>query len=142
MGVIALIALVWAVVLEVRLRRLMRGGSGQSLEGVIRQIGTQLEGLTHQQNLTDTHLKDLEQRVKRSLQGASTVRFNSPGTGGNQSFSLALTDEHGNGVIISSLHARERIGIFAKPIESYASIIGLTPEEKQALNDNRQRLNV
>ena len=37
-------------------------------------------------------------------------------TGGDQSFSLALLDGKGNGIVITSLHARSSTRVFAKPV--------------------------
>ena len=59
--------------------------------------------------------------------------FKGTGGGGNQSFAIALTDEKGDGVILSSLHARDRISIFAKAVQSGKSELGLTDEETTAL---------
>ena len=64
------------------------------------------------------------------------VRFNpfsGDGSGGNQSFAAAFLDEKGSGVVLSSLYARDRVGLYAKPIEKGASSFELTKEEKEAL---------
>lgn len=37
-------------------------------------------------------------------------------TGGDQSFSLALLDSKGNGIVVTSLHARSGTRVFAKPV--------------------------
>ncbi|NIT70429.1 DUF4446 family protein, partial [candidate division KSB1 bacterium] len=59
--------------------------------------------------------------------GVGTVRFNPfKGTGGGQSFAAAFLSEHGNGVVISTLYSRERVSVFAKPIQSFASEYELT----------------
>jgi Protein of unknown function (DUF4446) len=75
--------------------------------------------------------------VKDSVRKVKTVRFNpfaGTGVGGNQSFSTALLNEHGDGVIISALHSRERVAVFAKPISNYQSEYELTAEEKSLLS--------
>lgn len=54
--------------------------------------------------------------------------------GGDQSFILVLLDSHQNGVIITSLHAKETTRIYAKPIKNgQADGINLSKEEKIAL---------
>jgi hypothetical protein len=37
-------------------------------------------------------------------------------TGGDQSFSLALLDNDGNGVVVTSLHSRSGTRVFSKPV--------------------------
>ncbi len=37
-------------------------------------------------------------------------------TGGDQSFSIALLDNRGTGVVVTSLHARSGTRVFAKPV--------------------------
>ncbi|MGQ9457218.1 MAG: DUF4446 family protein, partial [Anaerolineae bacterium] len=61
-------------------------------------------------------------------------RFNPcPDPGGNQSFAIALVDGRGNGVVLSSLHAREGTRVYAKPLKKWESDYALTEEEKQAI---------
>jgi hypothetical protein len=72
---------------------------------------------------------------------SATVRFNpfqGEGTGGNQSFSSIFADEEGNGVVITSMHTRERTNMFGKPLKNWKSEYELTDEEKQAIKNQRQ----
>lgn len=82
--------------------------------------------------------KDLKREIeanKSHLQRVGFKRFNPfTNTGGNQSFSLGILDENGNGIMISSLHSREATRIYAKPIiKGKSAGTGLSAEEKQAL---------
>lgn len=82
--------------------------------------------------------KDLKREIKANkshLQRVGFKRFNPfTNTGGNQSFSLGILDENGDGIMISSLHSRESTRIYAKPITKGKSAgTGLSAEEKQAL---------
>jgi len=78
----------------------------------------------------------LDTRVSFALRNAQTIRYKAFETGGSsQSFSIALLNEKGFGVVITSLHARDRINTFAKPIEKYTSTYDLTDEEKSVIND-------
>ncbi len=62
-------------------------------------------------------------------------RYNPFGdTGGNQSFSLALLDEKGDGVIITSLFSREISKVFGKEIVAKNSSAQLSPEEVEILS--------
>lgn len=55
---------------------------------------------------------------KKHLQRVGFSRYNPfTDTGGDQSFSLSLLDENGDGVVISSLHSRENTRLYAKKVE-------------------------
>lgn len=72
---------------------------------------------------------DLEHVQKMSL-----VRFNPfREIGGDHSFSFVLLNGKENGVIITTLHTRERTRVYAKAIKNGKSEIELSSEEKKAL---------
>lgn len=53
----------------------------------------------------------------KSIQRVQLYRYNPyQDSGGDQSFSLALLDDQGNGIVLTSLHARSGTRIFAKPV--------------------------
>jgi hypothetical protein len=69
----------------------------------------------------------------------STVRFKAfEQNSSNQSFAIALVNELGNGVILSSLHHRDHVSVFAKPVAEYASTHDLTEEEKSVLTEAKK----
>ena len=54
--------------------------------------------------------------------------------GGNQSFILCLLDNTNSGVIITSLHNRDRTRVYSKPIKNGNGLkTPLSPEEKKTL---------
>ncbi len=54
---------------------------------------------------------------KKHLQKIGFTRYNPfTDTGGDQSFTLALLDEKGDGIVISSLHSRENTRLYAKKV--------------------------
>jgi hypothetical protein len=56
---------------------------------------------------------------KKHLQRIGFSRYNPfTDTGGDQSFTTALLDENGNGIVISSLHSRENTRLYAKKVVS------------------------
>ena len=67
------------------------------------------------------------------------VRYNPFGDiGGNQSFVIALLDGNNSGIIISSLHSREGVRLFAKSIfKGLCPDYPLTEEEKTAIKSAR-----
>jgi hypothetical protein len=71
------------------------------------------------------------------------VRFNpfkGTGSGGNQSFSAAFVNERGDGLVLTSMYARDRISMFAKPLKAFASEFELSEEEKESIEKSKQTL--
>lgn len=67
-------------------------------------------------------VKSLDEFKKQSLthiQKVSLKRYNPyQDTGGDQSFSVALLNDFGDGLVITSLHSRAGTRVFAKPVKS------------------------
>jgi hypothetical protein len=53
--------------------------------------------------------------------------------GGRLSFSAALLDDHGNGVVITSINGRTETRTYAKPIVNLKSEHNLSDEERAAI---------
>lgn len=137
---IALLELIWIVLLERRIHRLMRGKSGASLEETIGHILGQHDDFKEFQKDMAHALSVVDARLRTAARGVGTVRFDAfsgDGSGGRQSFATALLSENGDGVVISSLHARASTRIFAKPVRAFESENELTEEERSAIESAR-----
>ncbi len=138
---VALVALMATLLLLARQQRLVRqyselttGTSGGNLETVLNDHIAQVRDTTRRVEDVDQLAQRLEKAAYFSLQHLGVVRFNPfHDTGGDQSFAIALVDGHGNGVVLSSLHARDATRIYAKPLNRWESTYSLTDEEKQAI---------
>lgn len=76
--------------------------------------------------------------VAAGLRHVSVVRYDAFGDmGGRLSFSAAIVDDDGDGLVISSIHARGESRTYAKGVVGGRSEITLTPEERQALSAAR-----
>ncbi len=75
-------------------------------------------------------------KFKGNLSKVELLRYNPyDDTGGDQSFSVALLDDQGNGIVLTSLHARSGTRVFAKPILSgKGSKYHLSEEEQQVVD--------
>jgi hypothetical protein len=74
----------------------------------------------------------------RALRHVAVVRYDAFGDmGGRMSFSAALVDDTGDGMVISSIHARGESRTYAKGVVGGDSEVVLTPEERQALDAAR-----
>lgn len=127
--------LFYALALKSRFKRLMLGRNG-SLEESVAVLTRDLKDMKKFRAELESYLKLVETRLKGSVQGVGVVRFNpfsGDGSGGNQSFAAAFLDEAGDGVVFSSLYARDRVGLYAKSLQKGASPHELTAEEKEAI---------
>jgi len=119
---------------ERRFAGLTRGAEGQSLEDIldahldkVYAVGRDLDELSARSAV-------LEATQRKAFQRVGLVRYNPfEDTGGNQSFALALLDQHGDGFVISSLHARAATRVYGKAITRGASESNLSAEEDEAL---------
>jgi hypothetical protein len=141
---LAVAALLWAIVLSVKLRR-MRAAQRTILRG------EQTDLATHAASLQDAfvQLRDwveevaagLESRVagaERRMEGCiahtSVVRYDAMNElSGQQSSTVALLDERRTGVVISSILHRDQARLYVKQVREGNPEYELSPEEQQAV---------
>jgi hypothetical protein len=69
-----------------------------------------------------------------ALRHVSVVRYDAFGDmGGRLSFTAAMLDDSGDGLLITSIHGRSEARTYAKGVVSGASEHSLSPEEQQAI---------
>ncbi len=122
-----------------RVDALTAGSDGASLEAVLAsslqrvdRVGRDLDGVA-------TRTTSLETLGRSAIRNVGLVRFNPfEDTGGNQSFALALLDADGDGIVLSSLHARSGTRVYAKAVVGGRSDAALSDEEGEAIRLARQ----
>ena len=141
LGVAVVVLLVVAVIQARRIGRLgrrldglTRGADGRSLEAVLDAHLDKVYAVAREVDDLSARSAMLEAQGRRAVQRVGLVRFNPfEETGGNQSFALALTDANGDGIVISSLHARAGTRVYAKAVVAGRSDAALSAEEAEAL---------
>lgn len=146
-GILLLIVLLVVIRLSSKIKKLttahqkLMGETGVSgLEDVLHTIHTQLSAV-------DTKLGEHQQVLGKhegrlsALKGRVGVhRFNAfSDSGSDLSFSIALVNEAQDGVVITGIHGREQMFLYAKPIDKGQSAYMLTPEEKTAISQAMQK---
>lgn len=131
LSLVAVALLIWQ---HRRLSRLMHGRAN-NWEEAMGVFSRDIKELREFRMELEKYLKTAEARLRSAVRGVGVVRFNpfAAGQGGNQSFAAAFLDEEGNGVVFSTLYARDRVGVYAKPLVRGASSFELTQEEKDAV---------
>lgn len=133
-GVITLIGLIWSITTEKRLKRFFLGKKGKDLEDTLIILEDEIAKLKTARETIEKDITLINTKLRKSIRGLETIRFNPfPDQGSNQSFAIGMLNEDGDGVVISSLYSRERMSIFAKPVQNKKSTYELTTEEKEAL---------
>ena len=117
-----------------RWRDLLAGVDGENLERMVYDVMKQSVSLEEE----IVHLKDrtsqLEGKMKSSKRYAGLTRFDAfEDVGGSQSFSMAVYDEEGNGIVITSQVGRDSCRVFGKPLHNGKSEVNLTVEEERAI---------
>lgn len=141
LGVAVVVLLVAALLLARRAARLgrrldglTRGSEGRSLEAILDAHLDKVYAVARELDDLAARSAVLEATQRRAVQRVGLVRYNPfDDTGGNQSFAIALLDAAGDGVVLSSLHARAQTRVYAKTITGGAADTALSDEEGEAV---------
>ncbi|WP_353952088.1 DUF4446 family protein [Knoellia sp. S7-12] len=102
------------------------------------RLRARLDHLERQRPVGAGDLEALRADIGQALRHVAVVRYDAFGDmGGRLSFSAAIVDDLGDGVVLSSIHARGESRTYAKGITGGGSDATLTPEEQQALSAAR-----
>ena len=76
----------------------------------------------------------LRTEVSDALRHLAVVRYDAFGDmGGHLSWSMALLDDGGNGVVLTSIHGRSEARTYAKNVTAWTCDQALSPEEDEAI---------
>jgi hypothetical protein len=144
---VAVVALVWVIVLAVKLRR-VRAAQRTILGG-----GAETDLAAHAASLQEAfvQLRDWVEEVARGLESrvgsaehrmdgcvahTSVVRYDAMNElSGQQSSTVALLDERRTGVVISSIIHRDQARMYVKQMHDGHPEYELSPEEQQAVEE-------
>jgi hypothetical protein len=142
---VAVVALLLAIVLAVKLRRLrgsqvvVLGSHGERdlvahaerLETGFVQLRDWVEEVLDK---FDTRVGKNEERIEGCLAYTALVRYDAYGEmSGHQSSSVALLDSRRTGVVVSSILHREQARVYVKQVRGGHSELELSPEEQEAI---------
>ena len=132
--VAVVILVIFSISLSMRISRFTKGSDGKNLEGTIKAIDGRTNALESYARKNQSAVNSIEMRLARAIQGVAVERFDPfKSAGGQQSFTTALLNEHGDGVIISGIHSRDQVRVYAKPITQFKSEHELSEEEQKAI---------
>lgn len=139
---VVVLLLVVVVVLALRLSRL-RSAYASALDparredlfqAVQRQAGDLVE-LRTDLGIVHDNTEQLRTLLRDAVSRVGIVRYDAfADMGGALSFSAALLDEHGHGVVISAINGRSETRAYAKPLVAGDSEYNLSDEEHAAID--------
>lgn len=114
--------------------RVFSGGRREDVLSLLQRHVDEVEGL----RADVAALRDQGDHLRELLAGAvtrvSTIRYDAfDDMGGHMSYSTALLDERGNGVVFTSIHGRTDTRTYAKPVEGGSSPHTLSGEEADVI---------
>jgi hypothetical protein len=135
------IALVAGLVANLRLRsarrqlRLFRGTATESdLLHLAARHTAEVTALTQLLNEHRAELRQMQVDVESSLRHVAVVRFDAFGdSAGQMSFSAALLDDSGDGMLLTAINGRGETRTYGKAVAGGQTETTLMPEEEQAL---------
>lgn len=84
-------------------------------------------------------LEDARSDLRETLQHLAVVRYDAYGDmGGRLSWSVALLDDNGDGVVLTSINSRNDARSYAKEVSGFESDSKLSPEEEEAIETLRK----
>lgn len=140
---INLALVLWLIRLEIKSKDINLFQDKKSLRDKINSIENKLEELQQFGNKTIDKFDTVEDKLKNNIQNIEIVRFNpfkKDGVGGDQSFAITFLNKKGQGVVMSSLYMRDKVSVFAKPVENWQSRYELSEEETKVLNQTKNSL--
>jgi len=142
--VVAAAALLFCVVLGVKLRRIrsdQRAVLGDGTLDLVEHAATiQREFEALHDYVSDAaqqlngRLEVAERRLDGTVSYRALVRYDAYGEmSGRQSTSIALLDAHRSGFVLSSIHHRDQARLYAKQVRDGQPEFELSPEEQEAI---------
>lgn len=138
-----LVLLAWTLVLAGQLARLKRrwgqifeGSDASSIEAKLDQVLSSHKQVTSGLAINNERVETLESKAKAAKRFVGLVRFDAfEDVGGEQSFALAIYDEEGDGVVVSSLIGRTDCRVYCKAIHAGRAERDLSREERLAIEE-------
>jgi hypothetical protein len=137
----AVLALLVGLLAHLRFARLRReyavlqgDGDGASLLAVVRRQAQDVARLREEVAASGQALGHARADLADAIRHVSVVRYDAFGDmGGRLSFSAALLDDAGDGLVLTSINGRTETRSYAKGVKAGISEHSLSPEEEQAI---------
>ena len=112
----------------------MKGKNAKSLEETFIYRLEKVDELDQKNDNNERILKEMKEQMVSCYQKMGLLKYDAlDEMGGKLSYTLALLNEKNNGYVLNCVHSREGSYSYIKEIIDGNSIVGLSPEEDEAL---------
>ena len=113
---------------------MLKLGDGKDIQEDLENYMYRVERVEKQNADILNQINGLDKDLEGCIQKVGILRYSAfQDTGSDLSFTLALLDEHDDGVVFNGIYSREMSNIYAKPIENGKSKYTLSEEEQEAI---------
>ncbi|MGO4273723.1 DUF4446 family protein [Paenibacillus sp. TAF58] len=121
--------------------QMMNGSKAENMEQLLIEMQTGLNEQKAESAATSAKVETIHQALLKTKSKVAIHRYNAFNEGGSDlSFTIAILDDYQDGVILTGIHSREQMYLYAKPIQNAQSTYTLSPEEKEAINQTLKQL--
>lgn len=135
------LALTFATLWLIRfLNKLAKGVKEKELVKILEKILSDAANNSQSISELEKQVEGIKADEVSHIQKVGLIRFNPfSEVGGDHSFSMALLDLDDTGVIVTSIHTRDRTRVYAKVVRKGKSTAELSSEEKKALSEAQRK---
>jgi hypothetical protein len=141
MGILLIFVIAWVVLISYNLglvrrsqRILTRGMTDNTLQEILAAHFVRVDGLEDRIAQTEQNIEVLHNIQLGAIQRIGLVRYDAfSDMGGELSFALALLNEHGDGVVISTITGRAENRTYTKQVRGGRAAIQPSAEETAAI---------
>jgi len=106
----------------------------ETLRGILQGQAEQVQRLERAIRALHGTDKKQQTQIEGSVRNVALLRYDAfEDVGGRLSFSCALLDDQGNGVVLTSINGRQETRVYAKPVALGTSSHNLSLEEEEAI---------
>jgi hypothetical protein len=106
----------------------------ETLRGILQGQSQQIQRLERAIRALHGTDKKQQTQIEGSVRNVALLRYDAfEDVGGRLSFSCALLDEQGNGVVLTSINGRQETRVYAKPVTLGTSSHNLSLEEEESI---------
>lgn len=121
--------------LRAKYNKFMNGLSDASIEDVLEDCIYKINRSVEKNKELEYQLNEVKRNMYYCIQKVGVVRYNAfDNVGSDLSFSIALLNDNDDGLVLSSLYARESSSTYAKPITGGKSKYAMSAEELKAID--------
>ncbi len=137
LSALVIILAVQNIILQKRYKKIFKSNKGYSLEGVLKDYLKKVDKIEKDTEDLASNLLKIKEDSFCMIQKTAIKRYNPfSDTGSDQSFTISLLDGKNNGILLTGLHFREGVRVYAKPIENGQTKHQLSEEEAQVLKES------